>query len=193
MVLTVETAAQLVPSAEADAALVDRFREGDSGAFDEIVARHKRSVYLTARRLLGSHEDADEAAQMTFVRAWKSLDGFRGEASLKTWLVRIVVNVAKSMRTGVREHGTLDQAPEPVAPGTGADGRVTLDEARASVRRAVASLPPRQREVVVLKVFSDMTHREVASVLGLSEGAVKAHLHQAVANLRRRMSGTRRG
>lgn len=187
-----EPAAQLVPSADTDAALVERFREGDSRAFDEIVARHKRSVYLTARRLLGRHEDADEAAQMTFVRAWKSLHGFRGEASLRTWLVRIVVNVAKSLRAAGRVHGTLDDVPEPVARDVRADSLLSLDESRAWVRRAVAELPPRQREVVVLKVFSEMTHREVAAALGLSEGAVKAHLHQAVGNLRRGLTGARR-
>ena len=73
-------------------------------------------------------------------------------------------------------------------PAERADDGIGRSSARARVRRAVAGLPPRQREVVVLKVFSEMTHREVAAALGLSEGAVKAHLHQAVANLRRRMA-----
>jgi RNA polymerase sigma-70 factor (ECF subfamily) len=184
----VETAVQPAPAAEEDALLVDRVRRGDAKAFDEIVARHKRTVYLTARRLLATHEDADEAAQIAFVRAWKSLAGFRGDASLRTWLVRIVLNVAKSMRTARRPHAALEDVAEPVDPGEGSDEHLRRRQAGVRVRRAVAGLPSRQREVVVLKLFSDMTHREVAASLGLSEGAVKAHLHQAVANLRRTMA-----
>ena len=83
-----------------EAALVERFRRGEEAALDDIMTRHRRPVYLMARRLLGNHEDADEAAQLTFVRAWRSRDRFRGDAALRTWLTRIVLNVAKSMRTG---------------------------------------------------------------------------------------------
>jgi RNA polymerase sigma-70 factor (ECF subfamily) len=189
----VETAAQRIPAADADDLLVERTRRGDREAFDQIVARHKRTVYVTARRLLGSHEEADEAAQAAFVRAWRSLASFRGDASLRTWLVRIVLNVAKNMRGARRPHERLSEVAEPADPGERADERLARRRAGTRVRRAVAALPTRQREVVVLKLFSDMTHREVAWCLGLSEGAVKAHLHQAVANLRRRMARTGQG
>ncbi len=174
---------------EPDAAVVERFLAGDSRAFDEIVARHQRAVYLAARRLLGSHADADEAAQRTFVRAWRSLRGFRGEASLRTWLMRIMLNVTRTLRAErVSGEGPLADATEAVAPGRRPDERIGSGQLGGLLRAAVATLPPRQREVVALKVFSDMTHREVAGLLGLSEGAVKAHLHQAVANLRRRLA-----
>ena len=170
-----------------EAALVERFRRGEEAALDDIMARHRRPVYLMARRLLGNHEDADEAAQLTFVRAWRSRDRFRGDAALRTWLTRIVLNVAKSMRTG-RARVESVELDESLADGADpADERLGLEQARQRVRRAVADLPPRQREVVVLKVFSEMTYREVAEVMDLSEGAVKAHLHQAVSNLRRLM------
>ena len=81
-----------------------------------------------------------------------------------------------------------NRAPEPVDPAPDSEAGLGRSQARARVRRAVAALPSRQRAVVELKVFSEMTHREVAAALGLTEGAVKSHLHQAVANLRRRMS-----
>jgi len=183
----VETAIQPVPDSDDDARLVERFRRGETGAFEEIVARHKRTVYLTALRLLSTHEDADEAAQLAFVRAWKSLAGFRGESALRTWLVSIVLNVAKSMLAARRPHQALEELGDPPSPEAGSEDRARLRQAGARVRRAVAALPPRQREVVVLKVFSEMTHREIADVLGLSVGTVKACLHQAVANLRRGM------
>ena len=184
-----ETAVQPERSGNTDARLVERTRAGDVRAFDEIVARHKRAVYSTARRLLGSHEDADEAAQIAFVRAWQALDGFRGESSLRTWLVRIVLNVSKNLRARARPLDGLEGQEQLADTRAGSDELLRRRELRARVRRAVDRLPPRQREVVILKVFSEMTHREVAEILELSVGAVKAHLHQAVSNLRRRMTG----
>ena len=184
-----KTAVQPEQSGDSDARLVERTRTGDTRAFDEIVARHKRAVYRTARRLLGSHEDADEAAQIAFVRAWQALSGFRGESSLRTWLVRIVLNVSKSLRAKAPRLDGLEGQEQLADTRAGSDDLLRRRELRARVRRAVDRLPPRQREVVILKVFSEMTHREVAQILGLSEGGVKAHLHQAVSNLRRRMAG----
>ena len=175
-------------AAETDETLVARVRRGEVEAFDRIVSRHKRAVYGVCRRLLRSHEDADEAAQIAFVRAWKALGDFRGEAALGTWLIRIALNVAKSTLARRRVHDDLEAVPEPQSTTADSETLLGRSQARQRVRRAVAGLPPRQREVVVLKVFSEMTHREVATAMGLSEGAVKAHLHQAVANLRRRMA-----
>ncbi len=148
---------------------------------------------MVARRLLGSHEEADEAAQVTFVRAWRGLERFRGEAALRTWLMRIVLNVARSARSerrpsdGLEDCAALADAAEP------ADERLRREQARQRVRAAVAALPPRQREVVALKVFSELSYSEVAAAMELTEGAVKAHLHQAVANLRRRLCRVEQG
>jgi len=183
----VKTVEDLRKERARDEALVARFRRGDAAAFDDIVVRHRREVYVVARRILGSHEDADEAAQEAFLRAWRGLGRFRGEAALRTWLIRIVLNVARTMRARRREARGLEAAEATPSPGPGADERVGDEELRERVRDAVAKLPPRQREVVLLKVFSELTYKEVARVMGLSEGAVKAHLHQAVSNLRRRM------
>jgi RNA polymerase sigma-70 factor (ECF subfamily) len=171
-----------------DTALVARFQRGDAAAFNDIVREHRREIYLVARRILGSHEDADEAAQEAFVRAWHGLDRFRGDAALRTWLIRIVLNVARSMRRGPERSVSLDDAVEPSDPGRSAEQLAGRAELGKRLREAVAKLSPRQREVVALKVFSAMTYREVARVMDLSEGAVKAHLHQAVSNLRRRMT-----
>jgi RNA polymerase sigma-70 factor (ECF subfamily) len=170
-----------------DEALIARFRRGDAAAFDDIVREHRREIYGVARRILGSHEDADEAAQEAFLRAWRALDRFRGEAALRTWLIRIVLNVSRTMLTKRRESRSLEEAGGISAAGPGAEERLGCDELSRRVREAVTRLPPRQREVVLLKVFSGLTYHEVARVMEISEGAVKAHLHQAVSNLRRRM------
>lgn len=168
-----------------DVGLHERFRNGDAAAFERIVTEHRRAVYSMARRLLGSHAEADEASQQTFVRAWRGRSRFRGDASIRTWLIGIALNVARSMRGRPRGGEVEIEFLEHVADRReGADERLHREEARERVRRAVAKLPPRQREVVTLKVFSELTYREVAGMMELSEGAVKAHLHQAVANLR---------
>lgn len=175
-----------------EATLATRFRAGDRGAFDEIVTLHRRSLYAVARRLLRRHEDADEAAQMAFVRAWSARERFRGDAHLRTWLTRIVLNVSKSMLAARRTECELAAESSRAAadqPDPGA--RIDRARRRDALRRAVDTLPPRQREVVLLKVYEGLTHREVAEILELSEGAVKAHMHQAVSNLRRGLVSAR--
>ncbi len=172
---------------------VARCLRGEPGAFDEIVAAHRWEVYRVARRILGNHEDAAEATQEAFVRAWKGLRRFRGEAQLRTWLVRIALHSALSLRArrdGQQPLPDAGQAPE--ASG-GAEEELLRRERETRLRLAVAELPPRQQQVVWMKIFAEMSHAEVAAVMGLSEGAVKAHLHQAVANLRRRLGGREGG
>jgi RNA polymerase sigma-70 factor (ECF subfamily) len=189
----VESATQKLITSPDDRDLAQRHRAGDPAAFEEIVARHKRVVYLTARRMLSSHADADEAAQVAFVRAWRALGRFRGDSSLRTWLVRIVLNVAKTMRASSRPTEELPDLERVVDPAEGSERRLFREQSRQRVREAVSRLPPRQREAVTLKVFSEMTYKEVAQVMELSEGAVKAHMHQAASNLRRLMASSDAG
>jgi RNA polymerase sigma-70 factor, ECF subfamily len=171
-----------------DARIVDRCLRGDRGAFDVLAREHRGAVMILARRLLRSPADAEDAAQETFVRAWRSLSTWRRDAPLRGWLLAIAVNVCRTHGARRRASEALEDSPEPVDPRPRADGSIADEDARRSVRGAVATLPPRQREIVMLKVFSDMTHEDVAGALGLTVGAVKAHLHQAVANLRRRLA-----
>ena len=176
-----------------DARIVDRCLRGDRGAFAVLVKEHRAAVMTVACRLLGSRADAEDAAQETFVRAWRSLGSWRRDAPLRGWLLAIAVNVCRSHGARRPGHGPLEEAPEPGDLRPPADGGLVADEARRAVRGAVDGLPPRQREVVLLKVFSELTHEDVAGAMGLSVGAVKAHLHQAVANLRRRLAAAERG
>lgn len=172
--------------------LATRFRAGDRAAFDEIVTLHRRTVYRVARRLLRKHEDADEAAQVAFVKAWNARARFRGAAQLRTWLTRIVLNVSNSMLSARgAEHVVPDESDWAVSACTDPGVRIDRIRLRHELRRAVGGLPPRQREVVMLKVYEDLTYREVAEILELSEGAVKAHLHQAVSNLKRDLTAGR--
>jgi RNA polymerase sigma-70 factor (ECF subfamily) len=154
--------------------------------FDAIVRAHRQMVYRVALRIVRTHEEADEVTQETFVRAWRALPGFRGEARVSTWLVRIAIHAARERRS--TRAVPLDGAERIVDPAEGPEAAWERRTDRARLRIAVRTLPPRQREVVALKVFSDMTYEEVAKTLDLTVGAVKAHLHQAVANLRKRLA-----
>jgi RNA polymerase sigma-70 factor (ECF subfamily) len=167
--------------------LEERFRNGEAASFDEAVTLYRKDLYATAYRILGTHEEADEAAQEAFLRAWRSMTRFRGDASLKTWLVRIVINVSKSILARKKEATPLSPEIELPDRSEGSEEKAIRRQTGERVRNAVRTLPPRQREVVWMKVFSELKYRDVAAAMGLSEGAVKAHLHQAVANLRRRM------
>lgn len=175
-----------------DAALLARWREGDALAFEELLRIHRNGVHALARRMLGKEDRAEDATQETLFRAWKAAPRFRGDASFRTWILRIALNVARTMAVRFPGEVGWEAVPEPPSGGEGADADVALAEARTRVRTAVRGLPPRQREAIVLKVYSDLTYEEVAAILGVTVGAAKAHVHQATANLRRRLEEGRR-
>ena len=166
-----------------DEELVTRFKAGDEASFDALVIRHRTYAYRLAYRLLGRHEDADDLAQEAFLRAYKSLHRFRGESRFHTWLTRIFVNLAINARQRRRETVTLDEMD--AAVGCPADAAaVTL---RGQVRRAVGTLPRRQRQILMLKVYEEMKFSEIAAAAGISIGTAKATFFQAVRALRGRL------
>lgn len=169
-----------------DGALVDAFLAGRREAFDEIVVRHRRAVYQLCYRFAGNHEDAADLTQDVFVRAFKGLARFKGDARLGTWLYRVGVNVClKRLASRRPDAAPIDDVPD--LAGRGEDPLQLAERAeRARVlRAAVARLPPRQRATVVLRVYQDLSHEEIARVLDSSVGAVKANLFHAIRNLKR--------
>ncbi len=175
-----------------DAGLLARWREGDALAFEELLRIHRNGVHALARRMLGRDDRAEDATQETLFRAWKAAPRFRGDASFRTWILRIALNVVRTMAARTPREVGSESVPERSSEGDGADADAALEEARKRVRAAIRELPPRQREAIVLKVYSDLTYEEVASILGVTVGAAKAHVHQATANLRRRLEEGRR-
>ena len=171
-----------------DAALVQAFQAGRREAFDVIVERHRRPVYLLCRRFVHNHEDATDLAQDVFVRAFKGLGRFKGDAALSTWLHRIAVNA------GLNRVAVKRPVEAPIEAASDIDARAAdpLDEVlrgeRAErVRRAIADLPPKQRATLVLRVFHEYSHEEIAATLGGSVGGAKANLFHALGSLRRRL------
>jgi len=169
-----------------DQALVDASLAGQTAAFDVVVGRYQRQVYQLCYRFVGNHEDASDLAQDVFIRAFRGLRGFRGRAALGTWLYRIAVNVSlnrmalKTPRTEAidhREHrDTAVELPETM---------LLRSERAAEVRAAVARLPRKQRATLILRVYHELAHQEIADILGSSVGAVKANFFHALANLKK--------
>jgi RNA polymerase sigma-70 factor (ECF subfamily) len=150
------------------------------------VERHRRPVYQRCYRYVANHEDASDLAQDVFLRAYRGLKNFRGQSSLSTWLYRIAVNVclnrvtAKAPQTeSIDEHQFVDAGAEPIS-------EVMLKAERgARVRAAIAQLPPKQRSTLILRMYHEMSHQEIADALGSSVGAVKANFFHALGNLKK--------
>src|SRR4051812_38962267 len=176
-------------------ALVEACLSGAPGAFDLVVERHRRQVYQLCYRFVGNHEDASDLSQDVFLRAYRGLHSFRGQSSLATWLYRIGVNVCLNR---VSAKTTLGKLTEPIEEQQFVDVRAAspsdalLQQERAArVRAAIAQLPRKQRATLILRTYHEMSHQEIADVLGGSVGAVKANFFHALGNLKKLLAGER--
>ena len=159
---------------------------GASGAFDVIVERHRRSVYQLCYRFVGNHEDASDLSQDVFLRAYRGLKNFRGQSTLATWLYRIGVNVCLnrvSVKAPVSEPIEADQHID--VKSESPSERVLREERAGRVRAAIARLPEKQRAALILRMYHDMSHQEIADTVGSSVGAVKANVFHALNSLKR--------
>jgi RNA polymerase sigma-70 factor (ECF subfamily) len=170
-----------------DRALVRAALDGHREAFDELVRRHQRHVYQLCYRFAGNHEDASDLAQDVFIRAYKGLRSFKGQSAFSTWLYRIGVNVClnRVSSRGAFRAITLEHADRIDAHAERADTALLRDERAAEVRAAVARLPKKQRAALILRVYHELPHDEIAEILGSSVGAVKANFFHALANLKK--------
>lgn len=170
------------------AGLVERAREGDHEAFEELVRATYMDAYTLAYRLTGDEEDARDVVQEAYLRAYRGLKRFRGEAQFTTWLYRITANCASSAlgRRARHRHDVLEDDDDVVDVSGRVDPAEQADrgEVRERVKQALAELPPRLRSVVVLRDVYDLSHEAIAAELGISESAAKVRLHRARRKLR---------
>ena len=167
-----------------DVALVARAQRQERGAFDTLVRRHQRGLWRVVRRYLRNDADASDVTQQAFVRAFRSLDKFRGEASVRTWLYRIGINLALNhLRDRAREQPAEIDDDALTAPAVGVTELIATERG-LRLRSAVAQLPPKQKLVLELRVFDDLAFREVAVLAGCTENAAKVSFHYAVKKLR---------
>lgn len=169
-----------------EAELIRQAQRGDTEAFAALVRLHERFVYNLALRSLGNPDDAADAAQDTFLRAWTGLPGFRGGSQFRTWLYRIVVNLCINRSPRLRrdlDALTHDELPD-LASGENVASQIEQRELDAFVHREVERLPEHYRLLVSLRYQHDLSYDEIASLLDLPLGTVKTGLHRAKERLR---------
>jgi len=178
-----------------DAQLVELAVSGESDAFGEIVGRWERKIFALCFGMLGREEDAKDAAQETFIAAYRNLSGFRGDAKLSSWLHRIAVNQCLTIKRRVktRSEDFIEDDSETsektfLASPSKSPARVTEQTERLKlVRQAVTSLPVELREIVVMKEFEEMTFQEISETLDLPLSTVKSRLYTALKQLRMKL------
>jgi|SRR5580698_1951527 len=195
----VNRAAASKHEAALDAELVRRTNEGDEGAFEEIMARHRDRVFALALRHLHNHADAEEIAQDTFIRAHRGLTRFRGDSSLATWLHRIAFNLSRNRckhNFCRRQHSTLSLDCALSADSDAAFSDLVATDAPGPVREAAASefselvvscmqrLGTRHREILTMRGGLSQSYGDIALTLGVSVGTVKSRIGRARENLR---------
>ena len=173
------------------AELVEAAKGGDRSAFDELVKATYADVYTLAYRLTGNQEDARDVVQDTYLRAFKGLKRFRGDAQFSTWIYRITSNCASThMAKGRRQrHDDLDANDSLIDERPDFDPESRADAAllRGRLEAALERLPSKLRSVVVLRDIYDLPHEEIADQLGITEAAAKVRLHRARRKLREQL------
>ena len=169
-----------------DLDLVREFRAGSERAFNELALKHRQAVYWTAISLLGNADDAEDTTQEVFIKAFKSMDTFRGDSAFYTWLYRITVNLCLNQlrKRKVRSFFGLEQVAATLPEARKADEDLEISELSIRARQAISELPDKQRAVFILRHFRGLPHAEIAKIMDRDEGTIKANYFQAVRKLR---------
>ena len=179
-----------------DEELVARSIGGDSESFNELVLRWERPIYALAYRTIGREEDARDVCQETFLRAFRALPGFRGQAKFSSWLYRIALNLCRDWIRRERR-APIVQPPEDVdvmefaaasEPSESIEDLVARKDLSRAVERAMSLLPDEQRTAIVLKEYHGLTFQEIAELLGCPLSTVKTRLYQGLTVLRRELA-----
>jgi RNA polymerase sigma-70 factor (ECF subfamily) len=179
-----------------DEELVARSISGDNESFNELILRWERPIYALAYRTIGREEEARDVCQETFLRAFRALPRFRGQAKFSSWLYRIALNLCRDWIRRERRTPVV-QAPEELdllemtaaaEPSESIDSLVARKDAVRAVERAMALLPEEQRTAIVLKEYHGLTFQEIADLVGCPLSTVKTRLYQGLTVLRRELA-----
>jgi RNA polymerase sigma-70 factor (ECF subfamily) len=173
-----------VTVADPDRELAERFRDGDRVAFDVLVRRHQKGMWRLVRRYVKREADAADVTQLAFVRAFRGLAAFRGTATVRSWLYRIAINCALSWLRDHRREQPAEISEDALTDDNPAPAMLAAGDDRARLRGAIAQLPPKQKLVLELRVFDDLSFKEVADLADCSENTAKVNFHYAVKRLR---------
>ena len=184
---------QRLPSVTAaidpDRELAEKFRQGDRSAFDTLVRRHQKGVWRIVRRYVKRDADAADVTQQVFVRAFKALGGFRGAATVRSWLYRIAINCALSWLRDHRREEPTELADDVLVDDNPAPAKLMGDQDSVRLRAAIQQLPPKQKMVLELRIFDDLSFKEVAELADCTENTAKVNFHYAVKRLRDILGG----
>ncbi len=178
---------------EYDKELLEKFRHEDTRnyAFNLLVREYQKRLYWHIRKILIDHDDTNDVLQNVFVKVWRNLEGFKGEAQLYTWLYRIATNESitflnqKKKRAGV----PLDEASAFLGSSLQSDNYFKGDEIQAKLQKAILTLPDKQRIVFNMKYFDNIKYEEMSKILETSVGALKASYHHAVKKIESYLTG----
>lgn len=166
-----------------DKELLELYNAGQKDRmFNELVRRYQKRIYWVARRMVKSHEDADDIAQDVFVKAYSALDNFRGDSNLYTWLYRIAVNLSINhlRKQKVRNAVDIEDYIPFLAKDADQDRTMMRQENASMIEEAIATLPQKQRAVFIMRYYDEMPYEQISSILGTSVGGLKANFHHAV-------------
>ncbi len=178
-----------------DEELVARARDGDADAFNQLIRRWERPIYALAYRVIGREEDARDISQETFLRAFRALSGFKGQAKFSSWLYRIALNLCRDWIRKQRR-APVSQMPEDVdalelaaelGPSESVEDLVARRELSDVVEAAMALLPEEQRTAIILKEYHGMTFQEIADLQRCPLSTVKTRLYQGLSVLRKNL------
>ncbi len=181
-----------------DEELVARSIGGDAESFNQLILRWERPIYALAYRTIGREEDARDVCQETFLRAFRALPGFRGQAKFSSWLYRIALNlcrdwIRRERRTGFvqpPEDGDLMDLMASDEPSESIEDLIGRNDQIRAIERAMALLPEEQRTAIVLKEYHGLTFQEIADLVGCPLSTVKTRLYQGLSVLRRELART---
>jgi RNA polymerase sigma-70 factor (ECF subfamily) len=151
-----------------------------SKAFNQVVIKYQQQLYWQIRKMVLSHDDANDVLQNAFIKAWNAIDSFRGESKLSTWLYRIAVNESLTFLSKQRTIHIGDDLEDVMINKLEADSYFDGDELQLKLQKAILTLPEKQRLVFNMKYFDDIKYEEMEAILGTSVGALKASYHLAV-------------
>jgi len=176
--------------------LIREFQAGKTGVFDQIMDELQSRAFSLAYYWTGSRQDALDLVQEAFVRLWRVLPSWKPHSTIYTWLYRVIVNLAKDRFREIKRKSELPLREEGLGgEPSGSSGPAEEAMARETgemIALAVAALPPRQKEVFILRHYQNMPLKEIARIQGTSLGAAKANLFQALAKLKESLKSTRR-
>ena len=180
-----------------DELLLHRAQRGDPDAFEQLIGPLEQMIWRICWHYTGNRENAEDCGQETMVRIWRSLESYRGECALESWVYRIAANCCMDfLRTKKRDQSVSmeplrEQGFDPADPSPGTEEQVVAAEEKSRLREAITLLPEDQREALILTQLEKVPYEEAAKLLGVSEGTVKSRVNRAKARLKEILSEAR--